>query len=72
MKVENTSKIIQSNPSPPPPCSLPTSLSATSPWLWDTFRDGDLTTFCRQNYRLTSIITGALFGKGKKKGGGKP
>ena len=24
----------------PNPCSLPTSLSATSPWLWDTPKDG--------------------------------
>lgn len=26
---------------PIPPCALPTSLSATSPQLWDTSRDGD-------------------------------
>ena len=27
--------------SPPPPCPLPTSLSTTSPWLWDTSRHSD-------------------------------
>lgn len=27
-----------------PLCPLPTSLGATSPWLWDTPRDGDPTT----------------------------
>ena len=29
---------------PTPPCPLPTSLSATSPWFWNTSRDGDPTT----------------------------
>jgi len=29
---------------PPPPCPLPTSLSATSTWLLNTSRDGDSTT----------------------------
>ena len=34
IKVGKTSRITQSNPTPP--CPLPTSLSATSPRLWDT------------------------------------
>jgi len=38
LTLEKTSKIPKPNPSPP--CSLPTALSATSPWLWSTCRDG--------------------------------
>ena len=35
--------IIQSTPNQPPPCPLTTSLSATSPGLWDTSRDTHFT-----------------------------
>ena len=31
----------QAQPQPTPPCPLPTALSATSPWLWDTSVDGN-------------------------------
>ena len=44
LRLGKTTKI--TNPSPSPPCPLPTSLSATSPRLWDTSRDGDPTTPC--------------------------
>ena len=36
LRMEKTPKIPKSNPSPPPPYPLPTSLSATSPWFWNT------------------------------------
>ena len=42
--LEKTTKMIQSNPNPSPPCPLTTSLSATSPWFLNTSRDGDCTT----------------------------
>ena len=41
IRVGRTSQIPQSNPSPPPPCLLPTSLSATSLWFWNPSRDRD-------------------------------
>ena len=45
-RLEKTSKIPQAQPQPTtPPCPLPMSLSATSPQLWNTSRDGDPTTF---------------------------
>ena len=44
LRLEKTSQITKPNPTPP--CPLPTSLSATSPRLWDTSRDGDPTTPC--------------------------
>ena len=43
LRLEKTSKITQSNPSPPPTCPLTTSLSATSPHFLSTSRDGDPT-----------------------------
>jgi len=44
LRLEKTSKLSKSNPKPPPLCPLITSLSTTSPWLWNTSRDGDSTT----------------------------
>ena len=34
----------QVQPQPTSPCPLTTSLSATSPWFWSTFKDSDSTT----------------------------
>jgi len=44
LRLEKTSKAIQSNSNQSPPCPLTTSLSATSPQLLNTPRDGDCTT----------------------------
>ena len=44
LRLEKTSKVIMSNHQHTPPCPLPTSLSATSPWLWNSPRDSDPTT----------------------------
>jgi len=42
LRLEKTSKITKSNPSPLPPCPL--TLSATSPWFWNVPRASDPTT----------------------------
>ena len=43
LRLEKTSHP-QVQPQPTPPCPLTTALSATSPWLYNTSRDGDSTT----------------------------
>jgi len=40
-RLEKNSGTIRSKHNPLPPCPLPTSLSTTSPWFWNTSRDGD-------------------------------
>ncbi len=36
MKAGKDLSDLQAQPQPTPPCPLPTSLSVTSPWLWNT------------------------------------
>lgn len=43
VKVGKANKIIKSNHQPDPPCTLTVSLSATSPWFFNTSRDDDST-----------------------------
>ena len=44
VKVGKDLQDVQAQPQPIPLCPLTTSLSATSPWLWNSFRDSDHTT----------------------------
>jgi len=44
LRLEKTTKIITSNYQPNPPCPPSTSLSATSPWFFNTSTDSDFTT----------------------------
>ena len=43
-RLKKISKIIESNPSPPPPCPVTTCLSATSSRFWNSPRDSDSST----------------------------
>ena len=52
----------QVQPQPTQPCPLPTSLSATSPWFWNTSRDGDPTTSLGSPFQcLTALSEKKLF-----------
>ena len=44
VKVGKDLQDVQAQPQPIPLCPLTTSRSATSPWLWNSFRDSDHTT----------------------------
>ena len=44
LRLESTTQLIQSKPNPIPPWPLPTTLSATSEWFWNTSGNGDPTT----------------------------
>ena len=51
-------------PQPNPPCPLPMSPGATSPWLWNTSRDGDPTTSlgsCANAWPNTAQQTESLY-----------
>jgi len=72
LRLEKTSKINQSNPSPSPTVPTDTSLRATSPLFWNTSRDGDstislgslwqcLTVLLEKKLPLTSNLTALNF-----------
>ena len=52
LRLENTSQIL----SPPPPCPLTPSSSATSPRFLDASRDGDPTTSLGSPYQCITIF----------------
>jgi len=56
LRLERISQIPMSNPSPPPPCPVTTSISATSPWFWNVSRDGDSLCQC-----LTNLLENKFF-----------
>ena len=55
-----SSQVPKSNPSPPPPCTLPTSLRATSPRLWDTSVHGDPLGSCSKDAVVEQSCTDAF------------
>ena len=56
LRVEKTSKIPKSNPSPPSPCPLTMSLSTPSALYLNICRDGDTTTSLGNLYHCITTL----------------